>query len=90
MYDRGYFLKLLASFLRVALASVGTVFVNKGIGTQGEWEFLVAGIALFVINVISILYAKYKDRLYFLAALRARPGTSEETVKADPESFVSQ
>ena len=88
MYDANYFKMLLASFLRVLLASAGTWFVNKGVGTQGEWEFLVAGIALFVITAISVLYAKYKGRLTFLAALNAPPGTKEETVKQNPERFT--
>lgn len=88
MYDRKYFTMLLASFLRVLLASAGTWFVEKGVGTQGEWEFLVAGIALFAINVISIAYAKYQGRLHFLAALNAPAGTSEEKVTSNPEQFV--
>ena len=88
MYDRQYFLSLLTSFLRFGLASLGTWFVSKGIGTQGEWDFLVAGIALFVINAISILYSRYQGRLHFIAALRAPANTSEEAVKANPQQFV--
>ncbi len=88
MYDKQYFSMLLASFLRVVLASAGTWFVTKGVGTQGEWEFLIAGIALFVINAISIVYAKYKGRLTFLAALNAPPGTTEETIKTNPDRYV--
>ena len=88
MYNKKYFMMLLASFLRVLLASAGTWFVSKGVGTQGEWEFLVAGIALFVVNAASILYAKYQGRLHFLAALHAPAGTSEEAVTSDPQRFV--
>jgi hypothetical protein len=88
MYDKEYFKMLLASFLRVLLAAGGTWFVEKGVGTQGQWEFLIAGVALFIVNAVSILYAKYKGRLRFLAALNAAPGTSETVVKANPESFV--
>ncbi len=88
MYNKEYFKMLLASFLRVVLAGAGTLFVEKGVGTQGQWEFLVAGIALFIVNAGSILYAKYQGRLHFLAALNAPPGTSEEKVKSDPQRFV--
>ena len=89
MYDKKYFQMLLASFMRVVLAAAGTWFVDKGVGTQGQWEFLIAGVALFLINAISILYAKYQGRLHFLAALNAPAGTDEETVKADPQKFVN-
>lgn len=88
MYNKEYFKMLLASFLRVFLAGAGTWFVQKGVGTQGQWEFLVAGVALFVVNAASILYAKYQGRLHFLAALNAPAGTSEEAVKENPERFV--
>jgi hypothetical protein len=83
MYDKQYFLHVLTSLLRALLAGVGTLFVQKGIGSQGEWDFLVAGIALLLINLVSILYAKYQNRLHFLAALNSRPGTPEETVRAE-------
>lgn len=88
MYDKKYFTMLLASFLRVVLAAAGTWFVEKGVGTQGQWEFLLAGVALFLINAVSILYAKYQGRLHFLAALNAPAGTSEEVVTSNPQQFV--
>lgn len=85
MYDKQYFLNLLTSFLRFALAGAGTWFVSKGIGTQGQWEFLIAGVALFLINTVSILYSRYKGRIHFLAALASPPTTPEETVRAEAE-----
>jgi hypothetical protein len=83
MYDKQFFLNLIASFLRFALAAVGSWFVTNNIGTQGQWEFLVAGIALLLVNAASILYAKYKGRLHFLAALNSDPGTPEKTVREE-------
>ena len=83
MYDKQYFLNLIASLLRFALAAVGTWFVTNNIGTQGQWEFLITGIALLLVNAASILYAKYKTRLHFLAALNSRPGTPEDVVRAE-------
>lgn len=89
MYDRQYFLNLLTSFLRFALAAAGAWFVQKGIGTSGQWEFLLAGIALFIVNTASILYSRYKGRLHFLAALNASPGMSEQRVRDQAEVLAN-
>lgn len=83
LYDKTYFLGLLTSALRVLLASGGTYFVSKGVGTEGQWNFLVAGIALFAVNGVSILWSRYKTRLHFLAALNSSPGTDQGIVRKE-------
>lgn len=80
VFDKQYFIKLTVSLLRHFLTSVGTWFTVNNIGTEGQWELLLTGLASLLIGAALILWSKYRDRIKFLTGLTAKPGTTEKQV----------
>ncbi len=58
MFEKTYFVALLTSLLRHFLTGAGVWFVTNNIGTQGQWEELLAGVAALLVSGGLLLYSK--------------------------------
>jgi hypothetical protein len=74
---------ILETLLRKGLTVVATYLVTVGVLTEGQATEVIAGLVLVGVSIAWSLYQRYKDRLNFLTALEAPPGTSERTVKKE-------
>lgn len=79
-FDKQYFINLVHSILRHVFTGVGLWFTGNNIGDHGKWEFLLLGVASFLVGGAMILYSKYKTRVKFLTALAAKADTTEAQV----------
>jgi hypothetical protein len=72
---------ILESLLRKGSTAIATYLVTVGLLTAGQATEVVAGLVLLGVSIAWSIYQRYKDRLAFLTALEAPPGTSEKVVK---------
>jgi hypothetical protein len=72
---------VLESLLRKGSTAIATYLVTIGLLTEGQATEVVGGLVLLGVSVAWSIYRRYKDRLVFLTAIEAPPGTSEAGVK---------
>jgi hypothetical protein len=79
---------LLYTLVRYALATIAGIFIARGVWTHEEAaQFVTPEVVSWLAAAIGVaamgLYATYRSRLKFLAALRAPMGTTEQDIKDD-------
>jgi hypothetical protein len=72
---------ILESLLRKGATGLATYLVTVGLLTEGQATEVIAGLVLLGVSVGWSIYQRYKDRLRFLTAIEAPPGTTEAGVK---------
>lgn len=79
--------EILFTFVRYGAVALAGWFVSKGVWTQDQAavftspdvvSWIVAGLLAVIIGI----YKTYRNRIKFLAALRAAPGTTEDEIHA--------
>lgn len=78
--DKQFFIKLVVSLFRHFLTGVGLWFTSNNIGTNGQWELLLTGLASLLVGSVLIVWSKHEDRIKFLTGLKAKSGTTEKQV----------
>jgi hypothetical protein len=78
---------ILESLLRKALTAGATYLVTIGLLTEGQATEVIAGLVLVGVSVAWSVWVRYKDRLNFLTAIEAPPGTPERVVKETAKSI---
>lgn len=78
--DKHFFTKVVVSLFRHLLTGIGLWFTTNNIGTQGQWELLLTGLASLLVGGVLIVWAKWEERIKFLTGLAAKPGTTEKQV----------
>lgn len=83
---RELLLPIIGSFVRWGLAILGGFLMAKGVWTPEQADkfipALASGLSLAIVAIGLSIWAKYKDRVSFLAALASPSGTTENGVKA--------
>jgi hypothetical protein len=72
----------LGSIIRWGLAFLAGYLIEAGIWTKDDAESYIAAAALAIIGLGWSLWLKYRDRIKFLNALDAKPGTLEKDIPA--------
>lgn len=75
------------TILRKALTIAGTWLATKGLIGQNDVEEYAAGFALLALSLVWSLWKRYRDRLDFLTAIEAPPGTNEKVVRQRAKQF---
>jgi hypothetical protein len=75
------FRDILESLLRKGLTTVAASLVTWGVLTNEQATGVISGVVVFGVSIAWSVYQRYKDRLRFLTAIEAPPGTSEKVVK---------
>lgn len=70
----------LGSIIRWALAFLAGTLVQAGIWTKDDAESYIAAAALAILGLGWSLWLHYRDRIKFLNALKAKPGTPESQI----------
>lgn len=78
---------IIETLLRKGLTVVATYLVTVGLLTEGQATEAVAGLVLVGVSIAWSLWQRYKDRLHFLTAIEAPPGTPEKVVKETAKSM---
>ena len=78
---------ILESLLRKGLTAAATYLVTIGLLTEGQATEVIAGLVLVGVSVVWSVWVRYKDRLHFLTAIEAPPGTPEKVVKETAKSL---
>ena len=78
--DKQFFVKLVVSLFRHFLTGVGAWFTSNNIGTEGQWDLLLTGLASLLVGSVLIVWSKHAERIKFLTGLKAKPGTTEKQV----------
>jgi len=79
--------EFLLAIIRKFITIAATWLVTEGFIGENDVEKYVAGFALMAVSLIWSLWSRYKDRINFLAALDAQPGTDEKEVKMKAKQF---
>jgi hypothetical protein len=79
---------LLYTLVRYALATIAGIFIARGVWTHEEAaQFVTPEVVSWIAAALGVaamgLYATYRSRLKFLAALRSPLGTTEQDIKDD-------
>lgn len=77
----GIFVEILPALIRYALAGVATALIQRGILTPSQFDEVVAGVALGVAVLGSMIWAKFKDRIKVNTALAMPPGSTVDDLK---------